>query len=56
MGILQFSMIGFNDTKDTSLIYYSLKRDIRYGAGYMVLLKKTNNSWKIMDKIRIWIS
>lgn len=55
-GILSFSRVGFDRRRDQALVYYGNQAAWLGGAGYLVLLAKTNGSWVIVKTSMLWIS
>jgi hypothetical protein len=55
-GITTLSRVGFNVTFDQALVYIGTQSNWQVGAGYYVLLKKTNGVWNIDQQVMAWIS
>jgi hypothetical protein len=55
-GITTLSRVGFNVTFDQALVYIGTQSNWLVGAGYYVLLKKTNEVWNIDQQVLAWIS
>jgi len=55
-GITTLSKVGFNNTLDQALVYVGTMSHWLAGAGYYVLLKKSNGSWIVDQQVMTWIS
>jgi len=55
-GITTLSRVGFNTTFDQALVYIGTQSNWLAGAGYYILLKKTNGAWSIDQKVMAWVS
>jgi hypothetical protein len=49
-GIINFSKIGFNNSKNQALVFFSTSFDYDGGIGSYYMLEKENNIWKINQK------
>ena len=55
-GIIYLSRIGFNKEKTLAVFYAANPVDSEMGKGYMVLMKKNKNGWRLINFIYLWIS
>jgi hypothetical protein len=55
-GITELSRVGFNKSFDQALVYVGTQSHYLAGAGYYVLLVKTNGAWAVSQKVMTWIS
>ena len=55
-GITSLSQVGFNASFDQALVYIGTESNWQAGAGYYLLLKKTNGTWSIDQQVMIWVS
>jgi hypothetical protein len=55
-GLTTISRIGFNAAFTQALVYTGTQSHWLAGAGYYVLLEKTNGAWTIKQQIMTWIS
>jgi len=55
-GIIRFSDIVFNDSKDRAVIYVENFKGSLDASGDIVVMKKRNNSWTIELQINQWMS
>ncbi|MFZ1702356.1 MAG: hypothetical protein WBO10_06160 [Pyrinomonadaceae bacterium] len=55
-GITTISRVGFNKERTKALVYMGTQSDWLAGAGYLIILQKDANEWKIVDKRMTWIS
>jgi hypothetical protein len=55
-GITTLSRVGLNVTFDQALVYIGTQSNWLIGAGYYILLKKTNGVWNIDQQVMAWIS
>lgn len=55
-GILTLSRIGFNEAKDTAVLYAGNQSHWVAGEGNMVLMKKTAGRWTVLGEAMMWIS
>ena len=55
-GITTLSRVGYNGTFDQALVYIGTQSNWLVGAGYYILLKKTNGVWDIDQQVMAWIS
>jgi hypothetical protein len=55
-GITTLSRVGFNNTSDQALVYVGTLSHWLAGAGYYVLLKKSNGAWIVDQQVMSWIS
>jgi hypothetical protein len=55
-GILTLSRVGFNEAKDTAVLYEGNQWHGAAGEGNMVLMKKTAGRWTVQDKAMMWTS
>jgi len=54
-GLTDFSSVGFSNDGKTALLYASSMQGGLAGAGYMILLEKTDQ-WHIVKSLMLWIS
>ena len=54
-GYITFSSIGWSGDRETAILYASRVRGRLAGAGYLVLLQKTQH-WHIISSLLLWIS
>lgn len=55
-GIIYLSRIGFNKEKTRAVFYAANPVDSEMGKGYMVLMEKKGNAWRLINFINLWIS
>jgi hypothetical protein len=55
-GILTLSRVGFNDAKDTAVLYAGNQSHWVNGEGNVVLMKKTADRWTVHGEAMMWIS
>jgi hypothetical protein len=55
-GILTLSRVGFNEAKDTAVLYAGNQSHWVAGEGNMVLVKKTAGRWTVQGEAMMWIS
>jgi hypothetical protein len=55
-GIMSLSRVGFNSQEDQALVYIGKEENWEGGRGYIFLLIKENNVWKIKREVIAWIS
>jgi hypothetical protein len=55
-GILTLSRVGFNEAKDTAVLYAGNQSHWVAGQGNMVLMKKTAGRWTVQSQSMMWIS
>jgi hypothetical protein len=55
-GVLEVSKPGFNKDATQALVYVANQGSWKSGAGYYVLLLKSNSSWKIAKSYTSWVS
>ena len=55
-GITTFSRVGFNAGLDQALVYMGTQSNWLVGAGYYILLKKSNGIWSIDQQVMVWVS
>lgn len=53
-GITYLSRVGFNQKRDTALVYVSNVRDGEVGRGAGLLLTKSNGEWKVIRRSLGW--
>lgn len=54
--ILTFSKIAFNDDETKAIVMLGEYYAPLVGAGFLFLLERENNEWKISESIMVWIS
>ncbi len=55
-GIMTLSRVGFNKNLDQALLYVGNQSHYLAGAGFYVLLERTNSGWVIIKSTMSWIS
>ncbi|MGB7061835.1 MAG: hypothetical protein WBF13_05715 [Candidatus Zixiibacteriota bacterium] len=55
-GQIAFSRVGFNRDMNQAFLYAANASHWLVGAGYLVLLTKEDNAWKILRKRLVWVS
>ena len=55
-GLLTLSRVGFDKNQEQALVYYGNMSHWLAGAGFYVLLVKTNGEWQIKKETMAWIS
>jgi hypothetical protein len=55
-GILTLSRVGFNEAKDTAVLYSGSQSNWLNGHGSMVLMKKVAGRWTVLDGATMWVS
>ena len=55
-GLIELSRVGFNARRDRALVYTGSQGGPKSGAGFLILLSKTNGNWVIDQKIFAWVS
>ena len=55
-GILTLSRVGFNQARDTAVLYAGNQWHAAAGEGNMALMKKTAGGWTVQDKAMMWTS
>ena len=53
-GITTLSRVGFNASLDQALVYIGTNSNWQAGAGYYLLLLKTNGNWTIDQQVLVW--
>lgn len=53
---LALSRVGFNQEKDTAVLYTEYQVGAAGGEGYVVLMKKTDGRWTVDQNSMCWIS
>ena len=53
---LALSRVGFNQEKDTAVLYTEYQRGPTGGEGYVVLMKKTDGRWTVDQNSMCWTS
>jgi hypothetical protein len=56
VGIMKFSNIGFNESKNLALIYYDWLCGALCGDGNIAILEKKMNQWRMKEIINLWVS
>lgn len=54
-GLTILSKVGFNSSADQALVYVGKTTGSLGGAGYYILLEKSNSEWVIQNKVQIWV-
>ena len=55
-GVTTLSRVGFNQEKTQALVYIASSGACFGGSGYLVILQKQFDSWKIVNQQMLWIS
>ncbi len=55
-GITHISRVGFNQKRDTAIVYVGNLRNWDAGGGSYLLLTKTDGEWKVVSQTRGWIT
>lgn len=55
-GILTLSRVGFNEARDTAVLYAGNQSHWVAGEGNIVVMKKTAGRWTVLGETMIWIS
>lgn len=55
-GIMAFSRVGFNETRDRALVYSTIGCGWLCGTGHYHLLKKQSGKWILDSNLMAWIS
>ena len=55
-GITSLSRVGFNQNRDTAIVYVGNVRNWEAGEGAYLLLTKTDGQWKVVSRTRGWIA
>jgi ABC-type phosphate transport system substrate-binding protein len=55
-GFLALSRVGFNQAKDTAVLYTEYQSGATAGEGDLVLMKKTDGRWTVEDNSMFWQS
>jgi len=55
-GITRLSRVGFNQKRDTALVYIGHVRHWEAGEGMYLFLAKTSGKWKVTSRTRGWIA
>ena len=55
-GITTLSCAGFNEKRDTAIVYVGNVRHWESGSGAYLLLVKADGKWKVISETRGWIS
>jgi hypothetical protein len=55
-GFLALSRVGFNQAKDTAVLYTEYQSGATAGEGDVVLMKKTDGRWTVEDNSMFWQS
>jgi hypothetical protein len=56
VGVLGFSRVGFNRGRSQALVYVADFRPDGTGAGFLILLRRTGKTWKILDTEVVWVA
>jgi len=54
IAILDISRVSFDKENINGVLFYELYMDNLAAEGYVVIIEKINNKWKIKNKLRIW--
>ena len=55
-GFLALSRVGFNQAKDTAVLYTEYQSGLTAGEGDVVLMKKTDGHWTVEENSMFWQS
>ena len=55
-GFLALSRVGFNQAKDTAVLYTEIRVALTAGEGDVVLMKKTDGRWTVEENSMFWQS
>ncbi len=55
-GLLSFSRVGYNATKDKAFVYASESCGTLCGDGYSFVLTKQKGTWRVAQEKHLWIS
>jgi hypothetical protein len=55
-GILSYSRVGFNCTRDKAIVYESWWAGSTAGSGRIILLIKVNGVWTLKNGVLLWVS
>jgi hypothetical protein len=55
-GFLALSRVGFNQAKDTAVLYTEYQKGLTDGEGNVVLMKKTDGRWTVELNGTFWVS
>jgi hypothetical protein len=55
-GVTLFSLPGVSSDRTKAMIYIGTSCGTTCGTGYLILLGKDGDHWKVLDKVMIWIS
>ncbi|HNX55894.1 MAG TPA: hypothetical protein PLG33_02105 [Prolixibacteraceae bacterium] len=55
-GLITLSRIGYNSCRTEAVLEISIIKESLNAEGWILLLKKENNSWKINKMVQTWIS
>ena len=55
-GIIAFSRVGFDRTRDEALVYMAVQSGLLGGRGMYLVLSKGGNTWKIEKRVILWFS
>jgi hypothetical protein len=55
-GFIALSRVGFNQAKDTAVLYTEYQRGLTAGEGDVVLMKKTDGRWTVEENSMFWQS
>ncbi len=56
VGTLGFSRVGFNRGQTQALVYVGDYRPDGTGAGFLILLRRTGQTWEILDTEVVWVA
>jgi len=56
VGTLGFSRVGFNRRETQALVYVGDYRPDGSGAGFLILLRRTGQTWEILDTEVVWVA
>jgi len=56
IGVVSFSKIVFNKTRDQALLYYEFWYGGKCGMGEILVLANEDLRWKIKRKFQVWIA
>ena len=56
VGIIQFSEIGFNQNRDSAILYIDWNCGSLCGGGHVFILQKERGNWKIVGSMNLWVN
>lgn len=56
IGVIGFSKIYFNETRDKAILYYEFICGVKCASGEVVFIEKVHDQWKVKGQKQVWIS